>query len=145
LPAASRRQPRHIGRWQRGLGKWVKTFPLAYFRGLCRLKNVPFSENMRLPQYFGHITNDLVYSRLAPGVLAEVQKRNPRINGHRKNKNFQHLTENIGHPSLLRLLGSLVTLMKINTDYDVFYDMVEKVHPPFRAMPLFDQFGNDED
>src|SRR5579875_2342444 len=73
--------------------RYVSAFPLAYFRELCRLRDVPFSESMKLPRYFGYLTNDLIYSRLAPGVLAELQRRNPSENGRRKNKHYWWLTE----------------------------------------------------
>lgn len=96
-----------------------------------------------MPQYFGHLTNDIIYSRLAPGVLPEIQRLNPRINGRRKRKNFQHLTNEVGHPRLLQHIGSVNTLMKLNTEYDVFYAMLEKIHPIYRPMPLFDKLGDD--
>jgi hypothetical protein len=118
--------------------KWVKTFPLAYFTELCRLKDVPFSPNMQLPRYFGRITNNIVYGRLAPGVLAELRDKNPVVSGRRRHKHFQWLTQDIGHPKLLQHLGSVVTLMKLSPSYDEFKEKLDKIHPPFKALPLFD-------
>lgn len=40
------------------LRKWVRTFPVEFFRGLCRLRKVPFNEAYRFPSYFGHLIND---------------------------------------------------------------------------------------
>ncbi len=125
------------------LRKWVKTFPLPYFRELCRLRSVPFSETMQLPQYFGHLTNDIIYSRLAPGVLTELKRVVPIENGRRKKKLHQALTEDVGHPKLLQHLGSVVTLMKISPIYEEFHEMLDKVHPTYRDMPLF--AGLDDD
>ncbi len=125
------------------LRRWVKTFPLDYFRELCRLRHVTFSDNMQLPQYFGHLTNDIVYSRLAPGVLAEIKKKNPSVNGRRKDRNHQWLTDSMGHPKLLGLLGSVVTLMKINAEYEPFHEMLDKIHPIYRDMPLFKGMEDD--
>jgi hypothetical protein len=48
---------------------YVKLFPLGYYKGLCRLKGIPFVENLQLPWYFGHLTNNVVYGRLAPAAL----------------------------------------------------------------------------
>ena len=92
---------------------------------------------MQLPQYFGHLTNDIVYSRLAPGVLSEVKRKAPMENGKRKGKLHQMLTEDVGHPKLLQHLGSVITLMKLNDDYDSFHAMLDRMHPVYRDMPLF--------
>ena len=48
------------------LRRWVKTFPASYFRELCRLRKVTYRPDMKLPPYFGHLTNDIVYKRLHP-------------------------------------------------------------------------------
>ena len=129
------------------LKKWVKTFPLDYFRELCRIRGVEFREDMRLPSYFGHLTNKLIYSRLAPGVLAKLQEKNPSQNGRRKNKNFQYLTDDVGHPKLLQHLGSIVTLMKLTPSgkdaWDELEATVDKIHKPYRPMPLFDHLEDD--
>lgn len=125
------------------LRRWVKTFPLEYYKQICRLKNVPYSTNMHMPQYFGHLTNDVIYSRLAPGVLRELKKKNPTENGRRKHKHHQHLTHNIGHPKLLQHLGSVVTLMKISKEWSDFIEMIDEIHPQQKELPLFDHLEDD--
>ena len=63
------------------LRRWVKTFPASYFRELCRLRKVTYRPDMKLPPYFGHLTNDIVYKRLHPQVLegtAEAQSARGR-------------------------------------------------------------------
>ena len=66
---------------------------------------------MKLPPDFGHLTNDIAYSRLAPGVLYEIKQKNPIIKtataktGDPRNKNFQWLTEDVGAPKLHQHLG----------------------------------------
>lgn len=121
--------------------QYVKLFPLAYFKGLCRLRGVPFSRDMRLPRYFGHLTNNIIYARLAPGVLPEVQRKNPTVNGRRKNKNYNWLTPNVGHPKVLQLLGSVTTLMELaGDDYNKFMELLDRFHPVWTPMPLFDPF-----
>jgi hypothetical protein len=48
---------------------------------------------LQRPRYFGLLTNDIVYDRLAPGVLDELKKVNPKDDaGRRKRKHFQWLT-----------------------------------------------------
>jgi len=121
------------------LRPYVKTFPVDFFKELCRLRNVPFREDMKLPQYFGKLVNNLVYYRLAPGVFDEIQRKNPITEtGRRKNKHYQWLTENIGHPKLLQLLGSEITLMRMSKDWDEFKELVDRFHKPYKPLPLFD-------
>jgi putative intracellular protease/amidase len=43
--------------------------PGDYFKHLCRLIGVELRPDMKLPQYFGHLTNDLIWKRIAPGLL----------------------------------------------------------------------------
>lgn len=119
------------------LRRWVKTFPNAYFKELCRLRGVPYRPDMKLPPYFGHLTNDIVYKRLAPSVLEELQHRNPTDEkGRRKAKNFQWLSENVGHPKLLQHLGLTVGLMKISNNYDIFKRHLDHAAPQLDDMPL---------
>lgn len=120
------------------LSQWVKTFPNAYFRELCRLKNVAYRPDMKLPQYFGHFTNDIVYKRLAPTLLEHLQERNPREpDGRRKSKHFQHLSESTGNPRLMQHLGTVVGLMKISEDWETFKRHLDRVAPIREALPLF--------
>jgi hypothetical protein len=125
------------------LRQWVSTFPRSFFQEICRLKDVPFPEDMRLPQYFGHIVNDLVYDRLAPGVKEELRQRNPIVGakGRRRHKHFQWLTENIGNPQLLHHLGILEGLARgfPNGGYDAFHEVVNRVLPNHFSLPLFAQ------
>jgi hypothetical protein len=121
------------------LRKWVRTFPMEYFRELCRLRDVPFPEgaSLRLPPYFGRLTNNLVYARLAPGVLAELQTKNPTIRpGYRRHKNFQWLTEDLGDPKLRAHLWALVGLMRAFDDWDSFYARLEQKMPKYSDRPL---------
>jgi hypothetical protein len=57
------------------LRKWVRTFPADYFKHLCRLRHVELRPDTKLPQYFGHLTNSLIYRRLAPGLLKKLKER----------------------------------------------------------------------
>jgi hypothetical protein len=126
------------------LRRWVKTFPLDYFKELCRLRGVVFAANMQMPPYFGHLTNNLIYSRLAPGVLQELKRINPMTdNGRRKNKHHQHLSDHVGHPKLLQHLGSVVTIMKLSETWADCVKMIDKLHPPEREMPLFKGLQQD--
>jgi hypothetical protein len=110
---------------------YVSTFPPDFYAEMFRLRELPFPvETVHKPQYFGHLTNDVVYKRLAPGVLDELKKATPKDDkGRRRHKYFQRLTSNIGYPKLREHLGSVVTLMKISTDWDDFMVKLEQIHP----------------
>lgn len=116
---------------EKELQPWVQTFPNDFYREMFRLRGLDFtSDSVRRPQYFGHLTNDVVYKRLAPGVLDELRRVTPRDDkGRPKSRYFQHLTSNIGYPKLREHLGSVVTLMKLSKDWDDFQKKLEQIHP----------------
>lgn len=121
------------------LQPWTRTFPDDYYREMFRLRGLRFPDStVRRPQYFGLFTNDIVYGRLAPGVLDELKRVQRRgTTGRPKDRLFQHLTNNTGYPKLLQHLGSVVTLMKISNDWDEFKFKLDQVHPRFgETMPL---------
>ncbi len=127
------------------LRKWAKTFPDDFYKEMFRLRGwqyAPFS--VKRPGVVGKYTNDLVYERLAPGVLDELRKKNPKDHkGRRKNKYFQWLTEDVGHPRLREHLSSVITLMKASSSWNQFYRMLQKALPKFGdQLFLIDEDGN---
>lgn len=131
------------------LQAWVKTFPDQYYEELFRLRGLTYpTDTVRRPQYFGNLTNDIVYKRLAPGVLEELKNSTPRtISGNRKHKLFQKLTPDIGHPKLREHLSSVVTVMKLSNNYQDFQQKLDRVHPRYgETIPLeldFDDMNDD--
>lgn len=121
------------------LQPWVQTFPTDYYREIFRLRGLEFpTATVKRPQYFGVLTNDIVYKRIAPGVLAELKRVQRRDDsGRPRDKLFQRLTANIGYPKLREHLGSVVTLMKLSKNWDDFMSKLDKIHPRFgETMPL---------
>lgn len=120
------------------LQPWVKTFPLDYYKELCRLYGVPFPppQNNKFPQFFGHVTNDAIYSRLAPELLPELKKAANKE--AKKAKLHQFLTSDIGHPKLREHLASVVTILKLSKDKEQFKQMLDAVHPKFNETFQFD-------
>jgi hypothetical protein len=120
------------------LRRWVRTFPGDYFKHLCRLKGVQLRPDMKLPQYFGHLTNDIVWRRIAPGLLKALKERREE-RGKPSNKLFQWTSEEVGKPELLLHLGMVVGLMKLHTDYDAFHKQLDQIAPIYPESPtLFD-------
>lgn len=117
------------------LRKWTKTFPDEYFGGIFRLKgwNTPKHPTAR-PGIIGNYTNDIVYSRLAPGVLEELQRLNPSDGrGSRKHKNFQFLTSDHGHPKLKEHLNHVVILMSAASSWSEFKRLLDRAKPKVAA------------
>lgn len=113
------------------LQPWVRTFPTDYYREMFRLRGLDFPHStVRRPQYFGNLTNDIVYKRVAPGVLDELKRVQRRDDsGRPRDKLFQRLTTNVGYPKLREHLGSVVTLMKLSNDWKDFLLKLDMIHP----------------
>jgi hypothetical protein len=113
------------------LQPYLTTFQPDFYREMFRLRGLRYSaESVKRPQYFGKLTNDIVYARLAPGVLEELKRTQERNeSGRPKHKLFQRLTQNVGYPKLREHLGSVTTIMKLSTDWDDFSDKLDEIHP----------------
>lgn len=115
------------------LQPWVKTFPDTYYEQLFRLRGLEFPrQSVKKPQYFGHLTNDIIYKRLAPAVLEELKRETPKDpKGRRKEKFFQRLTPELGHPKLREHMASVVTIMKLSKNYGEFKENLDAIHPAY--------------
>lgn len=111
--------------------KWAKRFPDEFYVEMFRLKGWQWKGmKVNRPSVVGHYTRDLVYSRLAPEVLGELEKRNPPDeSGKRKSKHHQWLTEDVGHPALQKHLTMLIALEKASANWGMFYRMVQRALP----------------
>lgn len=116
---------------QKELRKWVRTFPPEYYEQLCRLRGVAYPPPaMKLPQYFGTLTNNIVYDRLAPGVKDELKRITPKdAKGRPRDKLHQRLTTEIGNPKLLAHLTAVTALMTIAPDYATFEGHLDRALP----------------
>lgn len=113
------------------LAAWTKTFPDDFYRSLSKLRGIAYDDQQR-PMYFGHLTNDIVYSRLAPGVRKELCSRNPRLEtGRRRYRHHQFLSREVGHPELKAHLAVATALMKVAPSYDTFIEQLNYVAPRF--------------
>lgn len=118
--------------------KWVRTFPMEFYRQIFRLKGWNWNDG-RMSPIVGSIVNDLVYARLAPGVLEELRKRNPVTEkGYRKHKHFQHLTTDVGNPALTRHLYELIGMARPFAfgGWEQYYDLVDRTFPKMNTSLL---------
>ena len=120
------------------LQPYVKTFQYDYYEQMFRLRGLVFPSNgVKRPQYFGHLTNDIIYRRLAPGVWKELKDQAERNEkGRMKHKLFQKLTPDIGHPKLRDLLASVITIMKLSDQWIDFKGKLDRIHPAYNETML---------
>lgn len=121
------------------LQPYLRAFPADYYEQLFRLYKLPFppegNKSWR-PAFFGHITNEVVYSRLAPELLPELKRLASQA--ERKAKLHQWLTQDIGHPKLREHLASVVTIMKLSQTPEQFKASVNMIHPRHGDTKQFD-------
>lgn len=120
------------------LRRWVRTFPADYFKELCRLRRVELRHDMKLPLYFGTLTNNLIYRRLAPGLLKKLKERRVEV-GRPNEKLHSGLSADFGVPEVLVHLGIVIGCMKMHTDYDKFEKSLDQIAHIYPEIPgLFD-------
>ena len=120
--------------------KWIRTFPDEFWEALFKMRglNWTLANKGKKPQYIGHDINNYVYSRLAPQILSELRKLNPKNEkGVRKSTHTQWIDTDYGHPKLKEHLKILVALAKASGhNFPNWKRMVE------RALPKYEQDGS---
>ena len=116
------------------LRPWGKTFPAEFYKQIYRLNGWSYTESSGRPGVIGHWTNNIIYKRLAPGVWEELKRLTPKTpSGSYKNKLFQRLTEDVGHPKLREHMSAVLMLMKYSPHWRVFMDRLDKEFPQWGA------------
>ena len=118
------------------LRPWTKTFPFSFYEQVFRLRNWGSPEGGNRPAIIGHYTNDLVYQRIAPGVLDELRKKNPVIpqTGRRRTLHHQWFTEDYGHPKLKEHIAAVTALMRAADDWESFMRSLNRAFPVINKM-----------
>ena len=126
------------------LQPWTRTFPYEFYQLLYKLRGWPGPDgNKRTPQV-GKDTNDIVYERLAPGVLDELRRLTPKTPaGNRSHRFFQWFTPDHGHPKLKEHLAAVMALMRAAPNWTVFRRLLNRAFPKLNeTIPL--PLGDDE-
>jgi hypothetical protein len=117
------------------LAAWVKKFPDEFYENIYKLKGWKWP-GMAKNRYsvVGHYTNNLVFDRMASGLLHELQSKTPKNEkGHRQDRMHQWLTEDVGDPILAQHLHSLMMLQRLalanGHGWQRFLHMVDQVMP----------------
>lgn len=111
--------------------RWVKTFNDSFFEMIYRMHGWNWATTHKHPGVVGKWINDIVYERLAPAVLSELQKINPKTpKGSRKDRHHQHLTEEVGRPKLKEHLSAVEALGRASGyNWPVFMRMLDTAFP----------------
>lgn len=110
---------------------WAKRFPDDFYKEMFRLRgwSYPTPGGAR-PGVVGIYTNDLVYERLAPGLLDELEKRNPKNDsGNRKTKHHQWMTPDIGDPALTNHIHAVMGMMRASDSWDQLMNLMDRAYP----------------
>jgi hypothetical protein len=120
------------------LRPWVQVFPDEFFRQIYRLQGWQYKPGVTQgPRYIGKLINEYIYKRLPPGVLDELQKRNPSVRGRRKTQHHRLLTDHTGVPHLDKQIVAVTTLLKVSPDKKFFSEMLARAFPKKgEQMPL---------
>ena len=117
---------------RRELAAWAKRFPDEFYEQMFRLRNWQWKGmQVNRPQVVAKYTNDIVYSRMLPDLVKELEERNPKIpeKGRRGGKHHQLFTDDIGHPALAQHLHAVVGLMRASTSWDQFQRLLQRAFP----------------
>lgn len=110
---------------------WTKRFPDEFFREMFRLRewNYPTVGNAK-PSVVGKYINNLVYERLAPGLLKELEEKNPKNEqGNRKVRHHQWMSEDVGDPALTSHIHSVIAFMRASTSWEQLMQLMNRAFP----------------
>jgi hypothetical protein len=112
---------------------WAKRFPDSFYEELYRVRGWRYEagSNSR-NSYVGKLTKALIYDPLPPGVIQELESKNPYDPTKRRRKHLHHqlLTPDIGHSHLERQIVSVTTLLRVSDGWTDFARHFSKAFPP---------------
>lgn len=117
------------------LAVWAKKFPDEFYENIYKLRGWVWpGMNKNRYSVVAHYTRDLVYERMAPGLLTELEGKSPKDEkGNRDNKLHQWLSEDVGDPMLANQFQSLLTLQRLSIangwGWTKFMNTVDQVMP----------------
>lgn len=120
------------------LASYASVFTDDFYYWLFKLRGWDVSDLRKRPGYTAELTKNLVYRRLAPGVLVELQRVQIRSEkGRPKHTLYQRLTENHGYPRLKEHLAAVVALMRVAPNWKAFMSMLDRALPRQDVQDLF--------
>ena len=121
------------------LQPWTRTFDYQFYQQIFRLKGWTGPQGAKKPSVIGHYTNDIVYARIAPGILEELKCVNPTVKpGRRASRHHQWFTPDLGHPKLREHLAAVIALMKASANWSRFQSNLNRALPKINEAFEFD-------
>lgn len=112
------------------LAAWAKRFPDDFYKEMFRLCGWRWTGMSARPGVVGHFTKDIVYERLAPGIVEELERINPKNEkGNRRAKHHQWLTDDVGHPALSQHLYAVIGVMRGCRNWPEFKLLLDRFFP----------------
>jgi len=120
---------------RKDLAVWAKKFPDEFYENIYKLRGWVWpGMNKNRYSVVAHYTRDLVYERMAPGLLKELEGKTPTDEkGTRGNAFHQWLSSDVGDPMLASQLQSLLTLQRLcivnGWGWQRFMNMADQIMP----------------
>lgn len=113
------------------LAAWASRFPSEFYQEIFRLNGWEWNKlSTKRPRMVGKLTKDVIYERLAPGIIEELEKRNPRNSSwYRKDRHHQWLTDDVGVAALAQHLHAVIAFMRVSKTWEQFYKMLNQAFP----------------
>lgn len=115
---------------------WTQTFPDEFYKEMFRVWNWNWppgdgkASGPRGPRYAGKLTKQLIYQNLPPGVLEDLEEKNPaNKKWQRKSRHFQYLSEEVGNPHVEKLVAQITMLFRLARDKNDFWHLYKRAFP----------------
>ncbi|MFI4934330.1 MAG: P63C domain-containing protein [Caulobacterales bacterium] len=129
---------------------WAKRFPDAFYQELHRVRGWAYKPGSNARNaYIGKITRAIIYDPLPPGVIKDLESKNPYdpVKKRRPHLHHRFLTQKVGHPHLEKQIVSVTTLLRISDNWTDFTRHFSRAFPPandlFALMPPPDEPEHD--
>lgn len=117
---------------------WAKRFPDEFYQEIYRLRGWTLQDFHKRPGVVGKYTTDIVYERMAPELVDELEKKNPTIApGYRRQRHHQWMTDDVGHPALAKHIDNVIVLMRASDTWDMFKRLLDRSLPKKTAANTF--------
>lgn len=130
----------------KALQPYLQKFTPKFYSEIFRLRSIPFDPtSVKRPPYFGHLTNDIVYRRMAPGIWKELKSKSAKAETATKPHLHRYLTPDIGDPRLRETITKVTTVMELSSDWFDFKEKLDRILPAFdETMQLPLQLKGDD-
>lgn len=105
------------------------TFPYEFYEELYRLRGWAGPEGHKRTRQVARDTNDIVYERLAPGVLDELRKKTHRSHLADVRPGITSGLRLTGHPKLKLHLAGVMALMRAAANWGNFHRSLQRSYP----------------